>query len=86
MLHHKDPQYILVGKYKFLYGSLQNNQHFWHICKDPHIFHFDKQVLLGILDLSNTHTVCIVCMDLDQVYSLVDRSTQLCDFLLNIVH
>ena len=48
---------------KCLCDFVVHNQHWQHSCKDLHIFHFDKLELLGILDQSNTHKVCILCKD-----------------------
>ena len=63
ILQNKDLLYNLAYMYKCLYDFWPHNLHLQHNRKDQHIFHFCKQVLLGILDLSSIHKVYTQCKD-----------------------
>ena len=72
--------------YRFLCGFWQNSQHFWHICKDQHIAHFDMLEWWDTQGQLDIHTVCNEYMGQGLAYILVDKSKLLCDSLLSRVH
>ena len=63
MLFHMGPQYIQVGRCKFLCDFLGCSLHIEHSHKDLHISHFDKPKLLDIQDQLSTHMAYILRMD-----------------------
>ena len=62
-LQSKGPLCDLLYKCRCLCDYELHNQHWQHSYKDQHIFHFGMQVLLGTLDLSGIHKVCILYRD-----------------------
>ena len=63
----------LLYKCKYLCDSVHHIQHWQHNCMDQHISHFDRLVLLDILDQSGIHMGYILCMD--YLYVLEDIDT-----------
>ena len=71
-LQSKDRLYNLECRCKCLYDYELHIQHLQHSHKDQHIFHFDKQEWLDILDLSSTHRACILHRDYPYVLEDID--------------